>query len=39
MRIAGLQYANGIPALRILFPRLESFFYMYPDFYNSSTAT
>lgn len=26
MRIAGVQYANGISAIRILFPRLESYF-------------
>lgn len=26
MRMVSLQYANGIPALRILFPRLESHF-------------
>ena len=26
MRIAGVQYANGKSAIRILFPRLESYF-------------
>lgn len=26
MRIAGVQYANGNYAIRILFPRLESYF-------------